>query len=160
MVKLVDGTKFVDTYLDKTKRRFVFKEHGRIERDAVKRMAIYIDQGHDWISTRHAEEFDSAQAREFPELCPIRSYVSIDAGYGSYISISAGYVTCQKTLDANGKCSQHGAVRFSPYEALNQAREQREAKSKPKPQPPRKRGRKSLAFAFTHANIDRLQRRS
>jgi hypothetical protein len=103
LVKLVDGGKFIDTFVDNTSRQVVFKEQGRIARDRIKKMSPYIDPGWNWITMNRAEEFDSAQAREFPEICPVRVWQE------------GGYVTCQKTLDKDGVCPAHKQVRFSVH---------------------------------------------
>lgn len=113
LVKLIDGTKFVDTFIDNTSKQVVFKEYGRVARDRIKKMSPFIDPGWNWIKTNRPEEFDDAQAKEFPNLCPIKVWTG-----------GVGYSTCQKTLDSDGTCEQHGAVRFSVHHKHEKPKEE------------------------------------
>lgn len=131
LVKLNDGTKLVDTFLDNTSRHIVLKEHGRIRRDAIKKMSPYIEEGVVWVTVRSPSDFDSAQAKDFPNLCPLREWIH---------SAPAHYETCMKALTADGCCEKHGKVRYTVTEA---AREHKERMEKDKPalrhEPPRRR---------------------
>jgi hypothetical protein len=140
LVKLTDGTKFVDEFVDNTSTRIVLKEHGRIRRDFIKKLSPYVEQGFSWIGVRHPEEFDVKQAREFPQLCPLRKWRTGD-----------GYYTCQQGLDEHGKCPEHGQVRFNPHEAAKAAKERLE-KEKPtlRKEPPRRTARGRTVARMMH----------
>lgn len=130
MVKLLNGTRFVDTFKDNTSRHVVFEEQGRIPRDQIKRMSPYVDPGFVWVTTRHTEEFDAKQAKEFPEICPLRKWDFE----------TRQYHTCGQGLNAHGECPEHKKVRYTVHEAAQEAKERQE-KDRPtlRKEPPRRR---------------------
>lgn len=125
LVKLLDGTKFVDVFDDQTSRHVIFKERGRIARDQIKKMSPYIDPGWNWIKTSSPQDFDSAQAKEFPNLCPLRKWINTDPTYSGRNGFITGFQgghweVCQKVLSAEGKCEEHGQVRYSPHHKFDE----------------------------------------
>jgi hypothetical protein len=146
LVKLIDGTKFVDVFDDQSSRHVIFKERGRIARDQIKKMSPYVEEGFVWITVNNPNEIDTAQTKEFPNLCPLRKWENTDPSYsgrnGFLTGFSGGHwENCHKLLDAHGVCPEHGKVRFTVTEA---AREHKERVEKEAPSlrktPPRRAG--------------------
>lgn len=110
-IRLKDGTKFDDVFLDRTSRCVVLKERGRVEVELLKTMTIFREKPFRWVKAQH---LDQAQAQEFPNLCPIQSW---EPGTGPvHGGTVAEYTTCQNVLTPDGECEDHGKVRFKPYE--------------------------------------------
>jgi hypothetical protein len=132
LVKLKDRTKIVDKFIDSTSRYIILDKAGRVEKETVKAMTIYREPQYRWKKTQH---FDEEQAKAFPNLCPIQTWVH---GTGTlHNGQAADYVTCGQPLCPNGHCEEHGKVRFRPRE-----KEEDENKAEPtlRYSPPRRRG--------------------
>jgi hypothetical protein len=143
LVKLKDGTKIVDIFKDNTSRHIILAEHGRVRRDEIKKMTPWIDPQYLWAKPKTAREFDSAQAKALPEICPMRDWVP-----GTFCLALGGpgerYITCCKVLNKEGECPEHGKVRFTGHEHLHEEKDDR-----PQPSlrwtPPRKIRGKTVA---------------
>lgn len=144
MVKMIDGTKFVDTFVDRTAVQIVLKDHGRVKREFIKKIAPYVDLGFVWVTPHRPEEFDREQAKAFPQLCPLRKWENTDPAYSNNGHLSSyqngHWVSCQRTLDEHGNCPEHGQVRFNPHQAAKEAKE-RQAKepARLRKEPPRRK---------------------
>jgi hypothetical protein len=129
LVKLVNGTKFVDTFVDNTSRQVIFKEHGRISRDQIKKTIPYVEEGFVWERTRDPNGIDDKQAKDIPSICPMRNWSS-----------GPGWVTCMKPLDDHGTCTEHGKVRYTVTEAARAAKERQEKEPPSMRKAPPRRG--------------------
>jgi hypothetical protein len=115
LVRLVDGTKFIDRFIDRTRVQLVFATR-RIARKDIKSMTIYRALQYTWIESRYGT-INLEHAAEFPNQCP---------------NVDASSVLCSQPLNGNGECPQHGKIRLRPREKVEE----------PKPEPPRIYGRR------------------
>ena len=130
-VKLLDGTRFVDTFKDNTSRHVIFDERGRIPRDSIKKIVRFIDRPYRWKMPRDTNQFDAAQAKEFPNLCPYRNWVNTDPSYSGRNGFLTGFQgghweNCGHVLDENGNCEEHGKVRLNPHEREDEEKKKQE----------------------------------
>jgi len=105
LIRLKDGTKFIDVYQDTTRVFYVLSGQ-RVRREAVKSMSLYREPSVTWLPPARCT-IDMKLAREFRDLCPVAH------NQGSYDKPGP---TCGKPLDEKGCCEQHGKVRRLPHE--------------------------------------------
>jgi hypothetical protein len=124
IVRLKDGTKFIDRFVDNTSVHIVF-EGQRIARQAIKSISIYRPPLYTWVlPPRGYYSVNSVQVIEFPNQCPLVSHCE--------------NVLCGQPLSANWECPEHGKVRLRPHETL--------AEVPPPPLPKFRKAKKHVTF--------------
>lgn len=98
---MVDGTKFVDRFIDCTRVQLVFDKR-RVARKDIKSMSIYRAPAYVWLAPRQGT-VNLELAAEFPNQCPHVDFTQ---------------VLCSQPLNGNGECPEHGKVRMRPREKL------------------------------------------
>ncbi len=124
LVKLIDGTKFVDEFVDNSSRHVIFKEQGRIARDKIKKMSPWIEPQYLWAAPSSGRQIDNDQAKAFPNICPMQDWVrgTFVEGLGG---TGAQYTSCRQVLNKDGVCPEHGKVRFTGYEHLHEKEDEK-----------------------------------
>jgi hypothetical protein len=110
LVKLSDGTKFVENFVDRTSGTVVFSNR-RVAREDIKSMSIYRRPPFTWLEL-NGYDVDLDFASEFPDQCPLRERASFNVQETTNL--------CTQPLNANGECPEHGKVRLRPREKLEE----------------------------------------
>ncbi len=100
LIRLKDGTKFVDRYVDNT-RSTIILEGRRLAREDIKSMSIYREPRVTWVTRHYDDRISEVMARTFPNQCPVTD--------------SRGVMLCGRPL-TDGACAVHGKVKFTAYE--------------------------------------------
>lgn len=103
LVRLHDGSKFVDRYKDNTRTAIILEKHHRVARADIKSMTIYREPNMKWrLPDRYSSwRIDNEMAKLNPGVCPI---------------VDRDGRLCTNELDEAGCCAMHGKVRFGPHE--------------------------------------------
>lgn len=108
IVKLNDGTKFTENFVDITSGAIVFSKR-RVAREDIKSMSIYRRPPFTWLEL-NGYTVDLDFAAEFPQQCPLRERASFN--------VQETTTLCSQPLNAKGECPEHGKVRLHPREKL------------------------------------------
>lgn len=110
LVRLNDGTKFVEKFVDRTSTTFIFAGR-RVARQDIKSMAPYRRMPFTWLEP-NGYEVDLDFAAEFSDQCPLRERASFNVQESTRL--------CAQPLNDKGECPEHGKVRLRPREKLEE----------------------------------------
>lgn len=104
LVRLNDGTKFVEKFVDRTSTTFIFAGR-RVLRADIKSMTPYRQPEYRWLTPGNSDFVDADAIKAFPNQCPITG-------------TDENAAPCGHLLSKDGVCEEHGKVRLSPREKI------------------------------------------